>query len=369
MYPKHTLRLSAASRQLFRSASSPQPSTSHLIPITTPPQPPTRPRTYTTATTSVYPPSNRLKGRSCMITGGTSGIGYAIAARFLHEGIDQVILVGRSHARLVSAATKLSSSTAEPPSQPQSSSSPETPQQHTLLPFSQTISLLVGDIADAASWSRELEKVMQTTNPTHLINAAGLSISSVLPKSSPEDIARILDTNLQGAILTTRAFLRAAMRNHVRTKRSSSPAPSPSPAASTVMGNGDGENSSGVLDPPTPSKSIINIASLLAHKGGTGAVTYAASKAGILGLTRSVAVEAGTAMREVRVRSNAIVPGYVETPMIEDFSEGETTRLKQSIPLGRFGLPHEVADAAVFLALNEYANNCVLNLDGGLSAV
>ncbi|RAK76813.1 SDR family NAD(P)-dependent oxidoreductase [Aspergillus fijiensis CBS 313.89] len=365
MYPKHTLRLSASSRQLFRSASSPQPRTSPLHPITTPPQPSPQPRAY--STTPYYPPSNRLKGRSCMITGGTSGIGYAIAARFLQEGIDQVILVGRSPARLVSAATTLSSSssTAEPTSQPQSSSSPETPQQHTLLPFSPTISLLVGDIADAASWSRELEKVMQTTNPTHLINAAGLSISRVLPKSSPEDIARILDTNLQGAILTTRAFLRAAMRNHVRAKRS----PSAAASASTVIGNGDGDGESTGADQPPPSKSIINIASLLARKGGTGAVTYAASKAGILGLTRSVAVEAGTALREVRVRSNAIVPGYVETPMIEDFSEGETTRLKQSIPLGRFGLPHEVADAAVFLALNEYANNCVLNLDGGLSAV
>lgn len=52
-----------------------------------------------------------------------------------------------------------------------------------------------------------------------------------------------------------------------------------------------------------------------------------------------------------------------------DFSEAETTRLKESIPLRRFGTPQEIADAAVFLALNEYANNCVLNLDGGLSAV
>ncbi|PYH83644.1 NAD(P)-binding protein [Aspergillus uvarum CBS 121591] len=350
MLPKHTLRLSAASRQLSHS-------------IATQPTPQTRPYT-TSSTTPQYPPSNRLKGRSCMITGGTSGIGYAIAARFLQEGIDQVILVGRSHARLVSAATTLSSGTAtEPSALPPTSSPPETAAKHTLLPFSQTISLLVGDVAEASSWSRELEKVMQTTNLTHLINAAGLSISSVLTKSSPEDIARILDTNLQGAILTTRAFLRAAMRNHVRSKRTPGAA-APAPGSKGV---GDGENP-GANQPP-PSKCIINIASLLAHKGGTGAVTYAASKAGILGLTRSVAVEAGAAMRDVRVRSNAIVPGYVETPMIEDFSEGETARLKQSIPLGRFGLPHEVADAALFLAQNEYANNCVLNLDGGLSAV
>ena len=121
-------------------------------------------------------------------------------------------------------------------------------------------------------------------------------------------------------------------------------------------------------------------------KSGSGAVPYAASKAGLLGLTRSLAVESAATLKDVIVRSNVIVPGYIETPMIagmlylllslrmitdvgEDFSEGETTRLKESIPLRRFGNPGEVADAAVFLAQNQYANNCVLNLDGGLSAV
>jgi NAD(P)-dependent dehydrogenase (short-subunit alcohol dehydrogenase family) len=80
-------------------------------------------------------------------------------------------------------------------------------------------------------------------------------------------------------------------------------------------------------------------------------------------------VEAGISLRDVDLRSNAIVPGYIETPMIAGFSEGENERLKGLIPLGRFGTPNEVADAAVFLAGNEYANNCVVNLDGGLSAV
>lgn len=74
-------------------------------------------------------------------------------------------------------------------------------------------------------------------------------------------------------------------------------------------------------------------------------------------------------MKDLVIRSNAIVPGYIETPMIEDFSPGEVERLKAMIPLHRFGDPREIADAAVFLAQNEYANNCVLNLDGGLSAV
>lgn len=140
---------------------------------------------------------------------------------------------------------------------------------------------------------------------------------------------------------------------------------------------------------PIPSKCIINISSLLALKGGTGVVPYAASKAGVLGLTRSLTVETSKTLRNQIIRSNAIVPGYIETPMIAgmsshlqclglvltdipiivDFSQTENDKLKEDIPLRRFGQPHEVADAAVFLAQNEYANNCVINLDGGLSAL
>ncbi|PWY91744.1 NAD(P)-binding protein [Aspergillus sclerotioniger CBS 115572] len=283
-----------------------------------------------------------------MITGGTSGIGFAIADRFVQEGASRVILVGRSYERLYNAATRLNIS----PSirRTQSTGTQETAsiefQRHHLIETSEKINLLVGDISEAGSWARELERVMQTTNLDILVNAAGLSISSILPKSEPPDISRILRTNLEGSLLTSRAFIRASIRNRMKKNRDTSSS-----------------------NPPAPSKCIINISSLLAHKSGTGAVPYAASKAGILGLTRSVAVEAAASLRDVSIRSNVIVPGYIETPMISDFSEGETTRLKDLIPLRRFGRPDEVADAAVFLAQNEYANNCVLNLDGGLSAV
>ncbi|PWY68445.1 3-oxoacyl-acyl carrier protein reductase [Aspergillus heteromorphus CBS 117.55] len=313
-------------------------------------------RTYSSTTGNVplsqFPPSNRLTGRTCMITGGTSGIGFAIAERFLQEGASRVILIGRSYERLLHAASRLETclSKSEPVETPSTDAHQPTtnPGNHHLIHSSERISLLVGDISEAGSWLRELEKAMQTTNPSILINAAGLSISSILPKSEPSDISRILRTNLEGAILTSRAFIRASIRNRVKKR-------TPSPSAS--------------IEPHEPSKCIINISSLLAHKSGTGAVPYAASKAGILGLTRSVAVETAASLRGVVVRSNAIVPGYIETPMISDFTEGETARLRETIPIRRFGRADEVADAAVFLAQNEYANNCVLNLDGGLSAV
>ncbi|KAE8356331.1 hypothetical protein BDV28DRAFT_109970 [Aspergillus coremiiformis] len=277
----------------------------------------------------------RLSGRTCMITGGTSGIGFAIAQRFLQEGAEQIILVGRSYPRLITAANKLSTPTSPPPSTAQNN---ESPKQGSLIQTPHQIRLLVGDISDAGTWARELENAMLPVDI--LVNAAGISHSSILPKTSATEISQILRTNLEGAIFTSRALLRAAVRNRLK-------APAARPA----------------------SKCIINISSLLALKGGTGAVPYAASKAGILGLTRSVAVEAAGSLRDVVVRSNAIVPGYIETPMIAEFSEGQTEGLKGRIPLRRFGVPGEVADAAVFLAGNEYANNCVLNLDGGLSAV
>ncbi|OJI82553.1 hypothetical protein ASPTUDRAFT_191068 [Aspergillus tubingensis CBS 134.48] len=297
---------------------------------------------------SQFTPSNRLSNRTCMITGGTSGIGFAIAERFLQEGASRVILVGRSYERLYNAASRLQiDSPAIPSTEP--SQLITNPEKHQLLESSPRISLLIGDIAEAGSWTRELEKAMQATNPDILINAAGLSISSILPKSEPTDISRILRTNLEGALLTSRAFIRASIRNRMKKSTTTTP--------TSTSGN------------PASSKCIINISSLLAHKSGTGAVPYAASKAGVLGLTRSVAVEAAASLRDVVVRSNAIVPGYIETPMISDFSDGETARLKESIPVRRFGKPEEVADAAVFLAQNEYANNCVLNLDGGLSAI
>ncbi|GFF30468.1 carbonyl reductase family member 4 [Aspergillus udagawae] len=301
-----------------------------------------------------------------MITGGSSGIGFAIAERFLQEGAKRIILVGRSHERLVNAASKLEASTSgnafaavdsrgDNIIREVATKAPETDQQSqnkdieakadgTILDSSGRVSLLVGDVSLAGTWLRDLEKAMQPVDI--LVNAAGISVSNILAKLEPDDISRVLRTNLEGAMLTSRALVRASIRSRMKNRDTSS--------TSEIR---------------VPSKCIINISSLLAVKGGTGAVPYAASKAGILGLTRSLAVEAANSLRGVVIRSNAIVPGYIETPMIADFSESESSRLKDSVPLRRFGTPHEIADAAVFLAQNEYANNCVLNLDGGLSAI
>ncbi|CAG7948063.1 unnamed protein product [Penicillium salamii] len=297
---------------------------------------------------NTFQQGNRLSGRKCLITGGTSGIGYAIAERFLQEGASTIVLVGRSQERLEQAASRLAKFTnTSPIEEGDSAVATRTPEEDAQQSPSGNIRVLVGDVSDARSWMRELEKEMasQPANVDILVNAAGISISNILPRSELDDISTILRTNLEGAMLTSRALMRASIRSRIRNRNDSTA----------------GQN--------VRSKCIINVSSLLALKGGTGAVPYAASKAGLLGLTRSVAAEASASMKDIVIRSNAIVPGYIETPMVADFTPGETSRLKDLIPLHRFGDAREIADAAVFLAQNEYANNCVLNLDGGLSAV
>lgn len=122
-----------------------------------------------------------------------------------------------------------------------------------------------------------------------LVNAAGISTSSILPKIDPEKVSQILRTNLEGAIFTSRALMRASVRSRLRRITAKD---------------------------KHSSKCIINISSLLALKSGAGAVPYSASKAGLLGLTRSIAVEAASSLKDVVIRSNAVVPGYIETPMI-----------------------------------------------------
>ncbi|KAH8696332.1 hypothetical protein BGW36DRAFT_296994 [Talaromyces proteolyticus] len=294
---------------------------------------------------------NPLSSRTALITGGSSGIGYAIAERFLQEGVRRVILVGRRREKLEEAAERLTESM--PSVLKGDSDNGYSSQIATRMPeediaSADNVKLLVGDISMAKEWMGRLEREMEHVDI--LVNAAGISISNILPKTSTDDISQILKTNLEGAILASRAMLRACIRARARDR-----------VNDTSNDNND----------PPPSRCIINISSLLALKGVTGTAAYAASKAGLLGLTSAMTVEAAEMLRggKTILRSNAIVPGYIQTPMIENFSNDQIDALNARIPLKRFGDPREVADAAVFLVRNEYANNCVLNLDGGLSAV
>jgi NAD(P)-dependent dehydrogenase (short-subunit alcohol dehydrogenase family) len=182
--------------------------------------------------------------------------------------------------------------------------------------------VVVGDVGSDAFWGN-----MKKEKVDILVNSAGITHCSPLFVTSPSLLEEVMRTNLMGTMMACRTMGKNMM---------------------TLKGG-----------------CIINVASLLGQKGGKGSAAYAASKAGVIGLSRALAAELG----EKNVRVNVIVPGYIETDMTEAMTPNARSEALNAIPLKRFGRPSEIADAAVFLAANAYANNCVLNVDGGLSAI
>ncbi|KAK4228896.1 hypothetical protein QBC38DRAFT_131365 [Podospora fimiseda] len=251
-----------------------------------------------------------LLHKTTLITGSTKGIGLAIATRFAHEG-SKIIMASPSSS----------------PSHPSFLSLPSLPPSTTPSHFPFPL-----DVSSPQSWSHFLKSLP----PSHqkidiLINCAGISHSKLLTQTTEDQILSLINTNLTGAILGCK-YIGKQMILSSRNR-----------------------------DESTTTKCIINISSLLAKKSVLGTSVYSASKAGLLGLTTSLSKEYGA----YGIRVNAILPGYIETAMTQEIPREKWT---SEIPLKRFGTPEEVADAAAFLAKNQYANNCILNLDGGLSA-
>jgi 3-oxoacyl-[acyl-carrier protein] reductase len=169
--------------------------------------------------------------------------------------------------------------------------------------------------------SRELGRV------DVLVNNAGITRDGLLMRMSDEDWDRVLQTNLKGAFLCSRAALRPMLRQR--------------------WGR------------------IINIASVVGLIGNAGQANYAAAKAGLIGFTRSLAREVAT--RGVTV--NAIAPGFIDTDMTRRLAPEWKEALLKQIPLGAFGTPEDVAEAVLFLASEQarYITGHVLNVDGGMA--
>ena len=159
-----------------------------------------------------------------------------------------------------------------------------------------------------------------------LVNNAGITRDNLILKMKEEDFNAVLDTNLKGTFHTCRHVARQMLKQK--------------------------------------SGSIINISSISGVMGNAGQTNYAASKAGVIGLTKSLARE--LASREIRV--NAIAPGFIETDMTEKLSESAVEAGKSQIPFGRFGKAEEVAKAVCFLASEDasYITGQVLHVDGGM---
>lgn len=159
----------------------------------------------------------------------------------------------------------------------------------------------------------------------YLINAAGMSKDALLVKLRYEDLEDTMNTNLLGTIRVSQ---------HV--------------AKSMLKWRQGG--------------CIINISSVVGERGNIGQSAYSASKAGIIGFTKSLAKELGPS----QIRVNAIAPGFIHTDMTQDIPDEKKLKIIENIPLRRFGHVNDVSLAALFIAQSEYIHGQVLNIDGGI---
>ena len=183
------------------------------------------------------------------------------------------------------------------------------------------------DVSNEASIEASVASVLAKEGRVDiLVNNAGITRDGLLMRMKTEDWDAVIDTNLKSAFLLSRAVVR------------------------TMLKQRDG--------------CILNVSSVVGISGNGGQTNYAASKAGIIGFTKSLARE--VASRNLRV--NAIAPGFIETSMTDKIPEDFKQKFKESIPLGRIGTTEEAANAALFLCspLASYLTGVVLQVDGGM---
>ncbi|EOA82210.1 uncharacterized protein SETTUDRAFT_157050 [Exserohilum turcica Et28A] len=310
--------------------------------------------------------------RHVLVTGGSRGIGLAIAQLFAKNEY-RCTLISRSERDLKDAVASLEPLPAPAPPAPQkqqqeteeeeeeeeeeeafksptSSNTHNTQYQHGYIAGSIASGTRFWTSDASLPFCAHLPKPDRKQHATHasridvMVNCAGITQTKLFKAMDEAAMENIINTNLTALMLGTKFLLRNGYLGGGGDRRQ---------GEDGGGGGGGGEDFSPV---------IINVASLLGLQGGYGAVAYAASKAGVLGFTRALATEYASH----RVRVNAIVPGYVATDMTKNL---QSDHLNKRIPLGRFGTPAEIAHAALFLAENQYAHNCLVNLDGGLSAV
>ena len=240
-----------------------------------------------------------LKNKNVFITGSTRGIGLAIAHKFAAQGAN-IILNGRR------------------------------PVSEDLLaqfaPYGVQVLAISGDVSDSQDAKRMVEEAVTALGSVDiLVNNAGITRDKLMLKLTEADFEQVLKINLTGAFNMTQA----------------------------------------VLKPMTKARAgaIINLSSVVGLTGNIGQANYAASKAGLIGFSKSVARE--VAARNVRV--NVIAPGFIESDMTEGLPEKIKEASLAQIPMRRFGNTEEVAEVALFLASQEYLTGQVITIDGGLT--
>jgi 3-oxoacyl-[acyl-carrier protein] reductase len=244
----------------------------------------------------------RLKDQVAIVTGAGRGIGRAIALALAAEGAKVIVNYSRSAEAAEQVVAQIQAAGGE-------------------------ARAVQADVADNAQIEALIRAAQETFGRVDiLVNNAGITRDKLLLRMTEEDWDAVLDTNLKGAFLCTKAV------------------------ASRML-----KQKSGV---------IVNVGSVLGKVGGAGQANYSASKAGLVGLTKAAAKELGS--RNIRV--NAVAPGFIETDMTELLKPEQKEAILKQIPQGRFGSAEDVARAVVFLCSSDaaYIQGEVLSIDGGL---
>lgn len=243
----------------------------------------------------------QLEGKVAIVTGAARGIGQAIALKLAGAGAD-VALCDLQKDWLDETASRVAA-------------------------LGRRVECYAVDVSQGEAVNATVEAVHKAFSRVDvMVNNAGITKDTFLARMTEADWDAVLDINLKGAFLFSKAVSRLMMKQR--------------------------------------SGAIINVASIIGLIGNAGQCNYAASKAGMIALTKSVARELGSR----NIRANAVAPGFIKTKMTDKLDESTQKKMLESIPLGRFGEPEDVANVVLFLAgdASSYVTGQVIKVCGGM---
>jgi 3-oxoacyl-[acyl-carrier protein] reductase len=257
-----------------------------------------------------------LKDKVALITGATGGIGEGIARAFAEQGAT-VVITGRNEEKLNELKSKLGGSRLPP----MGGEGDEGGQTRS------GIITIVSNLSQPGEAERMIKETMEKAGKLDiLINNAGITKDTLLMRMTDSQFDDVINTNLRATFQLCRAAIMPMMKNR--------------------FGR------------------IINMSSIIGQIGGAGQANYAASKGGIIAMTKSIAAEVASR----GITANCIAPGFITTPMTDVLPEEVRKTYLAQIPAGRFGIPEDIAATCVFLASDEasYINGQTLHVNGGM---